>query len=150
MSGQRKKSRKRGQTHFHSKTKTTHRKGGSKVLELKNLEKLLEFDEKQEVDLVSSRPVTRADCRNSKRPCPWIGCRYHLMVDWLSEGKARLIFPFLGIQELKDTCALDVADRGGISREEIAQLMNISREMVRKIEESALTKIKKENLDQLK
>jgi hypothetical protein len=35
-----------------------------------------------------SRPKTRADCRAEARPCPWVGCRYHLLAD-IADSKPR-------------------------------------------------------------
>jgi hypothetical protein len=27
------------------------------------------------------RPKTRAECRDEARPCPWVGCRHHLLLE---------------------------------------------------------------------
>lgn len=27
------------------------------------------------------RPLTRADCVDGPRPCPWVGCRHHLLIE---------------------------------------------------------------------
>jgi DNA-directed RNA polymerase sigma subunit (sigma70/sigma32) len=42
---------------------------------------------------------------------------------------------------LRDTCALDVADRGGTTLEEVGLHMNLTRERIRQIEEVALDKL---------
>jgi len=41
---------------------------------------------------------------------------------------------------MNESCALDVADRGGISLEHAAELLNITRERVRQIEVMALAR----------
>jgi DNA-directed RNA polymerase sigma subunit (sigma70/sigma32) len=40
------------------------------------------------------------------------------------------------------TCALDIADAGSSSQEEVGALMNLTRERIRQIELSALTKLR--------
>jgi len=42
------------------------------------------------------------------------------------------------------TCALDIADAGASSQEEVGALMNLTRERIRQIELSALTKLRAE------
>ena len=39
------------------------------------------------------------------------------------------------------SCALDVADRGGVRQEEVALAMNVTREWIRQIEDRALAKL---------
>jgi hypothetical protein len=87
------------------------------------------------------RPTTRAACRNGPRPCPWVTCRHHLAVDVSEYGALKLNFPDREIGELPATCALDVAERGGLSLEEVGALLNVTRERARQIEAAALRKI---------
>ena len=64
------------------------------------------------------RPRSRADCANGPRPCMFISCKHHLYLDVNpSTGSIKLNFPDREVWELADTCALDVADRGGITLE---------------------------------
>lgn len=35
------------------------------------------------------RPKTRGDCANSPRPCPWVGCRHHLLLEVTRAGALR-------------------------------------------------------------
>ena len=42
---------------------------------------------------------------------------------------------------MTETCALDVAERGGITLEEVGEIMNLTRERIRQLELSGLTKI---------
>lgn len=72
------------------------------------------------------RPRTRGECKDGERPCPWVGCRYHLAID--VKGKSiKYNHPLVDIVDMPETCALDVADRGGVADlEELAKLMNLS------------------------
>jgi hypothetical protein len=40
-----------------------------------------------------------------------------------------------------ESCALDVAERGGITLEEVGSMMNVSRERIRQVEELALKRL---------
>lgn len=81
------------------------------------------------------RPLTRGDCVDGMRPCPWVGCRYHLFLD-VNEltGSIRLRFGGIDFDEIPETCSLDVAEGGPSSLEQIASLMNFTRERARQIE----------------
>ena len=90
-----------------------------------------------------SRPVTRAECACGERPCPFVSCKYHLYLDVNPEtGSIKLNFPHLEVWEMADTCALDVADRGGITLEEVGEIMNLTRERIRQVEVRGLLKLK--------
>jgi len=52
-----------------------------------------------------------------------------------------LISRTMQIHEMKETCSLDIADRGGSSFEEMARHMNITRERVRQIALTAIAKM---------
>ena len=89
------------------------------------------------------RPRRRASCLpggwNSRRPCPFVGCRHHLYLDVNDRtGSIKFNFPDLEVGDLPETCALDVADRGGQTLEEVAELTNRTRERVRQVEQRAL------------
>lgn len=86
------------------------------------------------------RPKTRADCENGPRPCPWVGCRYHLYLDVLRAGGLMLNFPDLEPDEMIETCALDVAERGGLPQEAVGVLVNLTRARVQQMEEEAFKK----------
>jgi hypothetical protein len=89
------------------------------------------------------RPVFRAQCQGSDRPCPWVSCKHHLYLDVNSEtGSIKLNFPDLEPWEMNETCALDVADRGGITLEEVGEIMNLTRERIRQVEVRGLLKLK--------
>lgn len=76
-------------------------------------------------------PKMRQDCLqggpNEARPCNRI-CRYRLE------------------ESATESCVLDMADKGGMTLEEVGEVMGITRERVRQIEEVALFKLKKKAL----
>lgn len=93
-------------------------------------------------DIEHWRPQTRADCAGGERPCPYVGCRYHLYLDVGAGGRSiKLNFPDLEPWELPATCALDVAELGGLSLEECGDLLNLTRERIRQIELAAFERI---------
>lgn len=88
------------------------------------------------------RPATRAACKSAQRPCPFVSCAHHLYLEATSTGQIRLRFPDLEPWELTESCALDVADRQGTSAEEVAGVLNLTRERVRQLEVAALEKLR--------
>jgi hypothetical protein len=87
-------------------------------------------------------PKTRGDCERGERPCPWVRCKFHLYLDVNPEtGSIKLNFPDLEVWELPESCALDVADRGGAILEDIGGLINLTRERIRQVEEQAKAKL---------
>ena len=79
------------------------------------------------------RPEDREDCRFGGRPCLYVACRFHLYLDVNPRtGSIKFNFPGQEVHELEETCALDVAERGGITLEEVGGLMNLTRERVRR------------------
>lgn len=87
------------------------------------------------------RPSTRGDCVNGYRPCPFAGCRYHLKLDVTSTGGVRDNFPDVEVEDLADSCALDVAELGGDTLEGVGLRMNLTRERVRQLEVDAIGKL---------
>ncbi len=88
------------------------------------------------------KPRTRGECANGPRPCPFVTCRYHLYVDVHPvRGSIKLNFPDLEVWEMTETCALDVADRGGVTLEELGEIINLTRERVRQVETAALARL---------
>jgi len=71
-------------------------------------------------DTAAERPKTRAECLDGARPCPFVSCQHHLFLDVSPRtGAIKLNFPDLEVWEMTETCALDVADRGGTTLEEV-------------------------------
>ncbi len=96
------------------------------------------------IDLDAERPKTRGDCLGGARPCPWVGCRYNLFLDRGTAGGVKFNFPDLEPEEVDParSCALDVADQGGGTLEDVALTMNLTRERVRQIEMPAIEALK--------
>ena len=89
------------------------------------------------------RPTTRAECKEEMRPCPWVACKHHLYLDINPEtGSIKINFPDLEPWELPHTCSLDVAEKGGITLEEVGEIMNLTRERIRQVEVRGLLKLK--------
>jgi hypothetical protein len=93
------------------------------------------------------RPATRGDClaggSNAARPCPWVSCAQHLALDvHEGTGNVKIIFPGADMEPdldaTRDTCALDVADRGGETLDEVGAATNLTRERIRQLESVAL------------
>ena len=94
-------------------------------------------------EIEARRPRSRADCANGERPCMYIACKHHLYLDVNpTTGSIKLNFPDKEVWELADTCALDVADRGGITLEEVGAIMNLTRERIRQVETRGLQKLR--------
>jgi hypothetical protein len=95
------------------------------------------------VELYALRPRTRGDCEDGERPCPWVSCRHHLAYDVHERtGSIKENFPGREVWELPQTCALDVADEGGITLEAVAATLNLTRERVRQMETRAIAALK--------
>lgn len=84
------------------------------------------------------RPQTRGECPD-ERPCPWLSCSMHLAIDVTPRGGlvAR------DISTLAETCALDVADQGGHTLEEVSELLGVTRQRVQQIEERATSRLRR-------
>lgn len=94
-------------------------------------------------EIEASRPRSRADCATAQRPCMFISCKHHLYLDVNpATGSIKLNFPDREVWELDETCALDVADRGGITLEEVGSIMNLTRERIRQVETRGLLKLR--------
>lgn len=83
--------------------------------------------------LAAGRPVTRADCAMVTRPCPWVECRYHLGPEVNSLAPADF--------EPPESCALDVADAGPRTEEQIGELFACTRQSIQWCQRRALRKL---------
>jgi len=91
----------------------------------------------------AERPRTRAECAHEQRPCPWVSCKHHLYLDVNPRtGSIKLNFPDLEPWELQHTCALDVADDGGHTLEEVGDITNLTRERIRQLEFRGLLELR--------
>jgi len=111
------------------------------------------------------RPRTRRDCIDGPRPCPWAGCKYHLLVDIvpgiLNRGRRQAPLVVHGnrgqhtetritvdLDQVVDvlfglpcTCVLDVAAHADRTLEETGQILGLTREAARLIERRACQKL---------
>jgi hypothetical protein len=88
------------------------------------------------------KPRNRAECAEGPRPCPFVSCKHHLFIDVSPRtGAIKLNFPDLEVWDLGESCALDVADRGGTTLEDVGAIMNLTRERIRQVEVKALAKL---------
>lgn len=77
------------------------------------------------------------------RPCPFVGCRYHLFLDVNAWGGVS--FPYgedvIALQGMADTCALDRADRGRTRMNKISAIFRMTGARARMLVQSALAKL---------
>lgn len=93
---------------------------------------------------IPARPKSRTECVDGKRPCPFVSCKYHLYLDVDPRtGSVKLNFPQIEVWEMPETCALDVADLGGLTLEETGSRLNLTRERLRQLEMKALVVVKR-------
>ena len=96
------------------------------------------------------RPKSRNECANVARPCPYVSCKYHLYIDVNpATGSIKINFPDLEVWELQHSCALDVAQTGGITLEEVGEILNLTRERIRQVEVRGLLKLKEEGGEEM-
>jgi len=86
-------------------------------------------------------PVTRADCAEGPRPCPLVSCRHHLYLEVSPSGNVRLNFPDIPPEEMVVSCSLDLADEGPLTLDQLAQVINLTRERARQVQDLALGRI---------
>ncbi len=115
--------------------------------------------------LVMTRPRTRGEC-GDVRPCPWVSCRHHLLLDVAEVDGKRLRPPSLRLNgrdvlglrtgasadevrvwtdaaverldAMAHTCSLDVADEGRHLYREVAKVLSVRRQRV--VEESRVAR----------
>lgn len=104
-------------------------------------------DENVEYPAGFERPMTRADCVDGPRPCPLVSCKYNLYLDVNKSGALKFNFPDVEVEDMRESCVLDVADRGGITLEDVGQIMNLTRERIRQVELRAIDKVKNNSSD---
>ena len=82
------------------------------------------------------RPRCRAECVDGPRPCPWYGCRHHLGLDVTPTG--RIVASKIG----DETCALDLAERGGLRFDKVATALGVAPERIRQIAITATSRLR--------
>jgi hypothetical protein len=115
----------------------------ARVLSIKEMTREAKLEARKlgprEPPLEVARPKTRGDCEGGERPCPFVGCRHHTLVDVSKQGSLKLLRPDVDPADAVASCSLDIADAGAITLEKVAAVMNVTRERARQIEEMALT-----------
>lgn len=85
------------------------------------------------------RPRTRGDCAGVPRPCPFVSCKHHLYIDVTPRtGSIKLNWPDIEPGDMRESCALDVADKGEATLDDIGKLLNMTKEAARLVEVRAL------------
>jgi hypothetical protein len=119
------------------------------------------------LDHPDERPQTRGDCKGGERPCPWLSCKFHMLLDVNKhasihinmDGRPRLkladqhagheAFDEAALERLMtmpETCALDVADQGGVGVTRCGEMLAMDKQMVDFIEVDATRKIARSRL----
>ena len=89
---------------------------------------------------VTPRPTKRGDCVDGPRPCPWFGCRYHLGLD-VNVRSGNIAVDEDILDGKCETCALDVAERGPSTLQTVGDILKLTRERARQIEQSGVKRI---------
>lgn len=88
------------------------------------------------------RPKTRGDCVNGPRPCLWVSCKYNLYLDITKAGSIQFTNPGIEPDQMKESCVLDLTDKGPQTLITIEQVMNTTRQRVLQIETAAVQKLR--------
>jgi DNA-directed RNA polymerase specialized sigma24 family protein len=88
---------------------------------------------------VNLHQITGGACRKLPGPCPHTVCRFNLTSERRDNRGAKAVATRLPV--VREACALEAAELGGMTLEEVATRLSVSRERVRQIELSALTKL---------
>lgn len=80
-------------------------------------------------------PPRRNCLARSERPCPYMGCEWHLW-NAVSDSMRRN-----GYHNMPETCVLDVTDRGEQSQDEVAAIIGVTRQRIEQDETAALRKL---------
>ena len=86
-------------------------------------------------ETVNLYEATEGACMACIEPCPRTMCRYHIHSD------ARKL-QIMKRVESETTCSLKLANRGGMTLEEIGSIMGLTRERVRQIETRGKTRLR--------
>lgn len=129
-----------------TRSRTMSRKEMARDLRRRRLTGMVDPEEQELIEEIEGqRPRTRAACATGPRPCLFISCKHHLYLDVNpATGSVKVNFPDKEVWELEETCALDVADRGGMTLEEVGSIMNLTRERIRQVESRGLHKLRVE------
>lgn len=121
----------------HERAETTAAKQLTRQILREGWDEIAALDAAEPGFVEPPRPRTRAEC-GEQRPCPWVGCRYHLALDVSDTGSIKLVFPDLEPWELTHSCSLDAAELGAHTLDALAEKLNVTRERVRQLEVKSL------------
>jgi hypothetical protein len=83
--------------------------------------------------------ITKGACRRLPAPCPHDLCRFNLTAEYRERRGSKAAEPPPPI--VGEACALEAAENGGMTLQEVATRLSLTRERVRQIEEKALWKL---------
>lgn len=87
-------------------------------------------------------PATRAECVDGPRPCPRVSCRHHLYLDVHPRtGAIKLNFPDLEVEQMAESCSLDLAEQGPLPLRVVGAALNLTRERIRRLEGDAAKRL---------
>ncbi|MBT4935939.1 hypothetical protein HON15_04140 [Candidatus Woesearchaeota archaeon] len=102
-----------------------------------------DLTEEDYMELEQKRPRTYGECQDEPGPCVFVGCQYNLYLDVKhNDGHIQFNFPNTDVVDLRHTCALQEAEKGGMTLGAIEERLMITREGVRRIEVKALNKMR--------
>lgn len=84
-------------------------------------------------------PLVRGGCEDGPRPCPHVGCRYHLSLSF----KGKRVYRERDPHNMSETCALDVAERGPQTQRDLGRLLETSHKNINQAERLALAKFRR-------
>lgn len=101
-----------------------------------------------------SLPMTRGECEDGIRPCPYVSCAYHLL--WIGDDVHREVDEIYervvvgdngdgllrALAALPETCALDVADQGEHTYDDVATHFGVTRARVQQIAIEATRRVR--------
>lgn len=101
---------------------------------------------------MTDRPRTRADCSSIPRPCPYVSCRHHLLLEvrgpdiWVNYPRRHRLRddePVEDVLELMPfSCSLDAAEDGPKRLEEVAGMFGVTRQGAQLCEVAAQKKFR--------
>ena len=86
-------------------------------------------------------PQSRGECQSAERPCLFVACKFSLYLDVTRAGSLVVNFADLEPDEMGESCALDIAERGGESLDVVARAMGLTKQRVAQIEDMARGKL---------
>jgi hypothetical protein len=86
---------------------------------------------------MSKLPILCGDRESAPRPCQRTECRYNLCAPKDPRGRKSTV-----VRDDGETCALDVAELGAHTLDEIGAIVGLTRERVRQIEVRAMLKLR--------